>query len=490
MARGKKLVLDAVLVFFVGFIAYFLGYFIRMVLSRQLSLEEFGLFYAVFTFVSFFLVIRDFGTDYSLRKFIPEFLVNKQYGRIKSSIKFVLLINFVVTLIISLFFILFSDFLVKNYFGIADAKPMLYILSVFFIIYSLYGTMVSIFFGFQKSKLYSLDMFLVNLFVLFGVFIFSKYGVLAPAVAYLISVTICLIFGIFMFLKIFSYFKYKDDFSGKLKKKLLNYGFPLLLAAIGFTVIAQIDTLMLTSFRTLEEVGIYNVVLPTAMLLISLGSSLALVMLPFVSEYWASKKFEELSRIIKTIYKNIFVVVVPLSLIVFTFSDSILRYLFGEAFVVGSLSLQILSIGMILFSVATINNSIISAVGRPRLVTKFVLIAAVLNIFLNLVLIPSFGINGAAIATSLAYLTVLIMSSKRVGKFVNVSLPFFDWVKTFISGIIFVWVVFYLRNLIEVNNIFEFAFILFLGGIVYLMFILILKVVSFGEIKELVSGTR
>lgn len=486
MARGKKLILDAILVFFVGFLAYFLGYFIRITLSRQLSLEEFGLFYAVFTFVSFFLVIRDFGTDYSLRKFIPEFLVNKQYGRIKSSVKFVLLINFVVTLVISLFFILFSDFLVKNYFGIADAKPMLFVLSAFFILYSLYGTFISVFFGFQKSRLYSLDIFLVNFFVLIGVFVFSKYGVLAPAIAYLISVTICLIFGVVMFLKIFSYFKYEDDFSGKLKKKLINYGFPLLLAAIGFTVIAQIDTLMLTSFRTLEEVGIYNVVLPTAMLLISLGSSLALVMLPFVSEYWASKKFEELSKIIKNIYKNIFVIVVPLSLIVFTFSDSILKYLFGEEFIVGSLSLQILSIGMILFSVATINNSIISAVGRPRLVTKFVLIAAILNVFLNLALIPSFGINGAAIATSMAYLAVLIMSSKRVGKFVNVNLPFFDWIKTFISGGIFVGVVFYLRTLIEVNNIFEFAFILFLGGIVYLILIFLLKVLSVEEVKNLI----
>ena len=486
MARGKKLILDAILVFFVGFLAYFLGYFIRITLSRQLSLEEFGLFYAVFTFVSFFLVIRDFGTDYSLRKFIPEFLVNKQYGRIKSSVKFVLLINFVVTLVISLFFILFSDFLVKNYFGIADAKPMLFVLSAFFILYSLYGTFISVFFGFQKSRLYSLDIFLVNFFGLIGVFVFSKYGVLAPAIAYLISVTICLIFGVVMFLKIFSYFKYEDDFSGKLKKKLINYGFPLLLAAIGFTVIAQIDTLMLTSFRTLEEVGIYNVVLPTAMLLISLGSSLALVMLPFVSEYWASKKFEKLSKIIKNIYKNIFVIVVPLSLIVFTFSDSILKYLFGEEFIVGSLSLQILSIGMILFSVATINNSIISAVGRPRLVTKFVLIAAILNVFLNLALIPSFGINGAAIATSMAYLAVLIMSSKRVGKFVNVNLPFFDWIKTFISGGIFVGVVFYLRTLIEVNNIFEFAFILFLGGIVYLILIFLLKVLSVEEVKNLI----
>jgi stage V sporulation protein B len=486
MTRNTKLVFDAVLIFVMGVLAYALGYLIRVILSRQLGLEELGLFYAVFTFVSFFLVLKELGTGYSLRKFIPEFLVRKEYGRIKSSLKFVFSINLGVSLTLALLFILLSEFLTANYFRNELARPLLIILSIFFVIYALYGTLISVFVGFQRSKLYSMDMFFINFMVLIGILVFSRFGILAPAIAYLAAASIGLAFGVFLFLRIFNYFKYKENLSGMLKKRLFKYGFPLLLASIGFVVIAQIDTLMLTSFRTLEEVGVYNVILPTAMLLVGLGGSLALALLPFVSEYWASKKYEELINIIKIIYKNAFIIIVPLSLIVFAFSDVILRVLFGAEFVVGSVALKILTIGMIFFSVATINNSILSAIGRPKIVTKIVLFATIFNIFLNLILIPLFGIMGAAISTSIAYFLVLVMSSYNIGRFVKIKLPLFSWLKTFFSGGVFIWIVFFLRNLFDVYNILWFVFVLFLGGVVYLALIFILKIISVDEVKNLI----
>ena len=95
MSRERKLLFDASLVFVMGLLAAIFGYLIRVILSRQLSLEEFGLFYAVFTFVSFFIVFRDFGLGQALAKFIPQFLVKKEYGKIKASIKFAFFINLI-----------------------------------------------------------------------------------------------------------------------------------------------------------------------------------------------------------------------------------------------------------------------------------------------------------------------------------------------------------------------------------------------------------
>ena len=116
MSRERKLLFDASLVFVMGIFAAIFGYLIRVVLSRQLSLEEFGLFYAVFTFVSFFIVFRDFGLSQALVKFIPQFLVKKEYGKIKSSIKFAFSVNLLMGMIFAVFFIIFSDYLAINYF--------------------------------------------------------------------------------------------------------------------------------------------------------------------------------------------------------------------------------------------------------------------------------------------------------------------------------------------------------------------------------------
>jgi stage V sporulation protein B len=321
-----------------------------------------------------------------------------------------------------------------------------------------------------------------------GLIIFSRFGVLSPAIAYLFSAIIGFILLLFLFFKTFKYFKYESDFSNKLKLRIFKYGVPLLLASIGFTIIGQIDTLMLIKFRSLSEVGVYNAVLPTAMLLITLGSSLALAILPLVSEFWVSKKFKELSKIIEIVYKNSFLIIVPLVLFVFVFSDLILKVLFGDSFLSGLTAIRILLVGSILYSVALINNSILPAIGKPREVTKVVLIAVIFNILLNLILIPKIGINGAAIATTLAYSIVLIISSYKIMKIMKIKLPIKNWIKTFFVGFLFMVSVWLIKDLLNINLYLEFLISLICGSLFYLILITTFKIVKKDEIKFIIQS--
>jgi O-antigen/teichoic acid export membrane protein len=486
MIRERRFIFDAGLVFFISLIGSVFGYLIKMVLSRQLSLEDFGLFYAVFTFVSFFVMFKDFGLGQSLRKLIPQFLTKKEYGKIKYSIKLVFLVNLIMGVVFAGIFILLSGYLANNYFNSPLAKPLLIILSFYFIIYSFYIIFLDVSVGFQKSKLYSLNLFLINLLVLLGLFIFKGFNELSPAISYLFAAFIGVIFGAIALFRIFS-FKHKSSRLGKLKSKLFSYGFPLLLASIGFTFISSVDTLILTKFRTLSEIGVYNVVLPTSMFLITLGSSLALVLLPLISELWTMKKIKELSNIIKLIYKKVFAFVVPIALIVLIFSDLVLKVLFGESFVFGSDALRILCIGAIFFSVATINNNVLVAIGRPKEVTKIILSAAFLNLILNLILIPTYGIIGAAIATSVAYIFVLILSSYKVSRSIKLKLPLMDWFKTFIAGAIFISSVALLKHILELNLILEIIIVLAVSGFIYVYLLQIFNILTFKQLMNLLK---
>ena len=58
-----------------GIISIILAYSLRIILAKNLSLEDFGLFYAVFSFVSLFLFFEGFGTSTALVKFISQFKV-------------------------------------------------------------------------------------------------------------------------------------------------------------------------------------------------------------------------------------------------------------------------------------------------------------------------------------------------------------------------------------------------------------------------------
>ncbi|MBT4334764.1 flippase [archaeon] len=468
MSAGRKLLKDASLIFFMGLLASGFGYLIRMVLSRQLTLEEYGLFWAVFTFVMFFSIFRDFGLSQSLAKFIPQFLVKKEYDKIKTSIVFVLFVNLVVSLFIAIVLFLLSNFLILNYFRSELARPILYILLGYFVFHNLYVVLIQTFMGFQKSKVYSVHLLLTNFFVLFGLIIFSSFGIISPAISYLLATGLGLcIFSIILF-KHFNFSKYSYKFKGELGSNLFSHGLPILLASLGYVVIGQIDVLMLTYFRTLSEVGIYNVVLPTAMILVTLGSSMALALLPLVSKYWIQKKFNELRELVYEIHKKAFLIIVPVSLVVFVFSDLFLKILFGVEFIGGSLPLKILIIGAILFSLASINSSILAAIGKPNIITKIITFVMCLNIVLNLTLIPMYGMVGAALSTSISYLFVLLFTSFSIRKYLGSKIPIYDWLKIFFSGIVMISVMNFIKGILILNIFLETFFVLLIGGLVYL----------------------
>ena len=94
-------------VFFISIIAAFLGYVVRLILAKKLTIEEFGLFYAVFAFLSLLGMFKSFGFDKALVKFIPELRHHKNNDLIKTSIIYVSLIQLLTNSII-IFFIFFN----------------------------------------------------------------------------------------------------------------------------------------------------------------------------------------------------------------------------------------------------------------------------------------------------------------------------------------------------------------------------------------------
>ena len=82
----KSAVKGATIVLIISLIAAFFGYLVRFILARNLTVEEYGLFYSVFAFLGLFGMFRTFGFDKALIKLIPEFKHHKKYTEIKSSI--------------------------------------------------------------------------------------------------------------------------------------------------------------------------------------------------------------------------------------------------------------------------------------------------------------------------------------------------------------------------------------------------------------------
>lgn len=469
-------------------LAVFIAYITRIVLARNLSPHDYGFFYSIFTVITFFIFIQQLGLGRALIKFISEFKAKKQYDKIKTSIVSSFTFMFLAAVIISGIFLLLSSYLAENYFRDPLAAKVLSILVLYILFNSFLVIVNASLQGLQRMTIYSFIGPTKNLVVLLLILLFFSLGkgLFSPVFAYVLMFPITFLIFLPFVLKYFPFFKYKVKNFKSTSKKLLLFGLPLLLSGFGSKIIADSDTLMLTFFRTFEEVGIYNVVLPSALVFLFFSSSISAVLFPMVSELWTKKDKKRLQGALKFLYKYTFAALTPLMLSVFVFASLFIKIFFGSEYVAGAPAFQILLIGVLFFILASVNNTVLAGIGKPVLVIKIISFVAVLNIILNFILIPSLGIVGAALATAVSYLIILILSILTIIKSIDLHIPGMDWLKTLLASFIFLFLAFIIKKILVLNIWLELIIVLLISGLIYLLILYLLKVINIKEIKNIV----
>jgi len=484
------IVRGAAYIFIFSILGSVFSYLARIFLARNLTIEEFGLFFAVFSLFGFLELFKSLGLGNAMTKYLSEFSAKKEFDKAKTVVFFSVLIQLALAFVIAIVLISFSNVLSKYYFKNDAALPIIVVLSIWFFVSGFQGGVFQTFYGLKHFFLYSIRNFLRHLFYFIFLIMFLSLGfkVLSPAYSWLISSILITLIFFPILLRKFNFFKYKLVAKKKLVKKIIMFGLPVTLTMIGGKVIGNIDTLMLTYFRSLGEVGIYNVILPTSLLLLIFGSSLGTVIFPIGSELWAKNEKKKLINGLKIMHKYAFLIVVPLGITLIFFSELFLRFLFGREYVVGVLAFQIIIIGTIFFIIGQINNAVISGIGMPAKVTKIILIAALINVIINLILIPRFGIEGAAIATMISYISVCLLSVREIIKTIGFEAPWMHWFRTIFSGVIFVLIIASLKKLLVLNPWVELFLVLGISFMVYVVLIFILRIVSITEIRKIVQN--
>ncbi|HME87421.1 MAG TPA: oligosaccharide flippase family protein, partial [Candidatus Nanoarchaeia archaeon] len=309
----KKLVRGSAIILFMSVFGSFLGFLARILLARNLSTTEYGLFYAVFAFVSFFLFFRDFGLNQALAKFIPGFIIKKEYNKIKTAIVSVFTVQLISTTIFGVLLYVFSDFLAAHYFKDAAASFILKVFILYVLFSMAFMLLVSILQGFQRIIVYSSAESLRSILMLGMIFfLFTKgLGIAAPTYGFAISYILVVAIFIPYFLSIFHFFSYKIVDFKNMTKKLFAFSLPVLLTSIGARAIARMDTLVLTYFVSLDQVGIYNVAMPIALLLLFFADAVSSVSLPLISELHARKDHARIKEWVRMLYKYSILISAP-----------------------------------------------------------------------------------------------------------------------------------------------------------------------------------
>ena len=301
--------------------------------------------------------------------------------------------------------------------------------------------------------------------------------------AYIVGEFIAFLILLFPLSKYWFIFKYKIKNFKSTTKQLFKFGIPVMFTGIGGKIISYVDVLLLTYFASLTVLAIYNVVLPTAMMFLIFGTSIATVVYPMVSELWAKKDKIRISSGLESIYSYLFILTIPLISLIFIFSDILLNIFFGKDFLIGVPVFRILLVGVLFFALSKVNFASISGLGKPAIVTKIIFLSAGINLVMNLILIPIYGMIGAAVATSVSYILAFFLSTFKLTKFIEIKVPWKNWGKAVFASIIFIIIVAVLKKVIMMHWIPELIIVSVIAGVIYLVLIFWLKTITVSELK-------
>ena len=159
---------------------------------------------------------------------------------------------------------------------------------------------------------------------------------------------------------------------------------------------------MLGLLGNAEEVGIYRVASQGAMLVVFGLTAMNMVVSPYVARFYAQNDTAKLQRMITISARVMLLAALPVAAVFVVFGDDILRLVFGADYVPGHAALAILCVGQLINAATGSVVAILNMMGHERDTARSVALAAVLNVMLNALLIPFYGIEGAAVATAVS----------------------------------------------------------------------------------------
>jgi O-antigen/teichoic acid export membrane protein len=380
-----------------------------IMIPRYYGIDTFGIFNLIFAIIMVGTVISRLGLDIYVIRIIPTLASEKE--QVSLFLKAVLKILFISSFLVTILILLLSNTIDNYLFKSIDATLYIKILAFMILPYTLFNVLVEVFRGLDDIKIYSFFRNLSqngSIALLLAISIFFSLDlnpvyILFSAIAF---ITTALIFVLYKFLK-------KKNITvlikGKYNNKILKNSYPMFLTASIMFIMAYVDNFMISYYLGEYEVGIYSACISLSMIISFIPMAIGGYISPKISLAYANNNRDEVKNIFKDSFKLIVITSIPIFLTVIYFSDFFLG-LFGAAFTVATTTLLIVSIGFLSESLCGPVGFILNMTDNQHLFMRILFISLLINITFNAILIPIYGINGAAIGLLLSMLFWTISS--------------------------------------------------------------------------------
>ncbi len=370
-------------------------------LARWVGVEYLGVYSLANSIILIAEVLAKMGLEVGVMRFVSRLDPKLDKDKMRKVICASLKATTTFSLLIMVILILSSGWLAKDVFK--ESQLLQFVIIAFSITLPFNAlTNVSAFAtqGLKFMKYKVLTTQFIKPTILFGImalsywFLSKKMTIMLPFAV--TGITGCVL--MLIMLKKLTGIRIGNVLSAQFDKELLKFSYPLMFVTVLQTLMHWMDILMLGYFTDSTIVGLYHPAVRTAGLLQALLLSLASIYSPLLSQMHSKGETEKMSDLYKLVSRWLFTFAFPFALVLLLLPTKVML-VFGPAYISSALVLVILT-------AATFSQSILGAAGPILSMSGYIhlslwnsLGAFLLNVVLNILLIPRFGIYGAAWAT-------------------------------------------------------------------------------------------
>lgn len=399
----KEMLTGSVVAFVLQIIGMCLGYVLSLVIAHRYGARGSGILALTMTYVSIATVLAKAGLDISVMKFIARFHGDHDLLSIKGvylkGLRIIILTSFLVSII---FYILSEPIAVrvlkKEYLIDAFRCSVMMIVPM-----ALIGFHAEAMRGCKKIYHYfivnrisvsalCLLLLIVNIEKLWSNHVYIDIFIISQSIVAISAICLWLISSDVLRVKVANAIT---------TKKLFEASFPVVVYSSIALIMSWTDVVMLGAFRTEVEVGVYSIAIKlatfTSIALVAVNSIAA----PKIAQLYGKKELDDLKQTLNQATKWIFMISAPILIMCVLFSGSIMG-VFGSDFEVGATALIILAVAQFFNAISGPVGQVLNMTDNEKVLRNTALLAALVNLVLNYILIPLYGLNGAALATGVS----------------------------------------------------------------------------------------
>jgi len=253
---------------------------------------------------------------------------------------------------------------------------------------------------------------------------------------------------------------------------LVSFSVWTFLSSGGSLIYTYADTILIGYYMTETDVGIYRVAFQLTSVASFLVMAFHTVLYPRISKWNAERNFNLIEYSLKRSFTYSLFLAIPVTAGGIILSEKLLYYLYGSSFVSGAQVLMILLFVQIANIFLFLQTMCLNAMDRPRLSFYITMVSAILNILLNILLIPVLGISGAALASLATMSMNAVLAYAVLKSSIHISIDRRSVMNIIISALIMAVVVSLYIIVFPIGDFISLALTVSVGAVIYFVTVL------------------